>query len=184
MVHYNYYKLLGVPVNAAPSEIKNAYRKKAKTCHPDVADSSRAKEVFQLLNKAYSTLMDENARRRYNLQLTYQIILSQKTQARKKGREDLKRRMAYVRWRKAQQKDVSPQFKLIVYSLGIVSGTTLGIGTITGLFMNTIPYYGVIILFPAMVMTLQGWSGFREHRTNALAPFYKKLKKLFHQKVE
>ncbi len=51
----NYHKVLGVQPNASIAEIKRAYRKKAKTLHPDVSDQDDTK--FHLLSFAYEQLL-------------------------------------------------------------------------------------------------------------------------------
>ena len=53
------YKVLGVSQDASPEEIKKAYRKKAKECHPDLhPDDPNAKQKMQEVNEAYDILMN------------------------------------------------------------------------------------------------------------------------------
>ncbi|MCL2186281.1 MAG: DnaJ domain-containing protein [Treponema sp.] len=61
----NPYKLLGVQPGASASEIKKAYRKKAKKLHPDIAGSENS-EAMQKLIKAYEELSDLNKRFEYD----------------------------------------------------------------------------------------------------------------------
>ena len=53
------YKVLGVPQGASQDEIKKAYRKKAKECHPDLhPDDPDARRKMQEVNEAYDMLMN------------------------------------------------------------------------------------------------------------------------------
>ena len=53
------YKILGVPQGASQDEIKKAYRKKAKECHPDLhPDDPDARTKMQQVNEAYDMLMN------------------------------------------------------------------------------------------------------------------------------
>lgn len=62
----NYYDILGVGNNASKDEIKAAFRKKARECHPDVNKAPDAEEQFKELGKAYETLMDDDKRALYD----------------------------------------------------------------------------------------------------------------------
>lgn len=69
----DYYDFLGVSKNATKKEIKLAYKRKAKSCHPDKINRFDANELFNYLHKAYCTLMDDESRRLYNAELMLDI---------------------------------------------------------------------------------------------------------------
>lgn len=61
------YAVLGVPKTASAGEIKSAYRKAAKTWHPDRnPDDARAKERFSELSRAYEIIGDADKRAKFD----------------------------------------------------------------------------------------------------------------------
>ncbi|KAJ9132714.1 hypothetical protein P3X46_033552 [Hevea brasiliensis] len=66
------YEVLGIPVSASCHEIKAAYRKLARTCHPDVVSVNQkdmSANEFMKIHAAYSTLSDPNKRANYDRDL-------------------------------------------------------------------------------------------------------------------
>lgn len=64
----DYYETLGVPRGASAAEIKKAYRRLARECHPDVNhhDKEQAEEKIKEINEAYAVLSDPEKRSVYD----------------------------------------------------------------------------------------------------------------------
>ena len=62
----NLYDMLGVSKGASDDEIKKAYRKLARTLHPDVNPDKKAQEKFKAVTAAYELLSNKDKRRRYD----------------------------------------------------------------------------------------------------------------------
>jgi molecular chaperone DnaJ len=63
----DYYKTLGVDKKATPEEIKKAYRKLARTYHPDRnPDDKQAEERFKEISQAHDVLGDPDKRKQYD----------------------------------------------------------------------------------------------------------------------
>lgn len=99
------YKILGVRQNATASEIKRAYRAKAKLFHPDATHSHNS-EKFRLLVKAYKILSDKKQRSIFDVSF-YTRFHS--------GKKD-KNSFDYHEWLIART-DYESRAKLIVFDL-------------------------------------------------------------------
>ncbi|CAI9110937.1 OLC1v1011047C1 [Oldenlandia corymbosa var. corymbosa] len=65
----SFYEVLGIPMGATNNEIKSAYRKLVRVCHPDVAaidDKSSSADEFMKVHTAYCTLSDPEKRADYD----------------------------------------------------------------------------------------------------------------------
>merc|ERR1719347_2543999 len=63
---FAYYEILGIKRDAKQSEVKQAYFKLAKVYHPDVCPDDDAREIFDKITEAYTTLIDLTQRYFYD----------------------------------------------------------------------------------------------------------------------
>ena len=66
MAPRDFYESLGVGRNASADEIQSAYRKLARTYHPDINKDPGAEDRFKEVSEAYDVLSDPELRRRYD----------------------------------------------------------------------------------------------------------------------
>ena len=67
MAKRDYYEILGVKAGASEADLKSAFRRNAKDCHPDVAHGDKgAEQRFKDLNEAYEVLKDPQKRAAYD----------------------------------------------------------------------------------------------------------------------
>lgn len=63
----DYYELLGVDRGASDDQLKKAYRKLAKQCHPDANPGDKNAEIkFKEISEAYAVLSDSSKRKTYD----------------------------------------------------------------------------------------------------------------------
>lgn len=69
------YEVLGISMGASCHEIKSAYRKLARTCHPDMVAMNKKEDSaneFMKIHSAYSTLSDPQKRAQYDREIRRQ----------------------------------------------------------------------------------------------------------------
>lgn len=63
----DYYEVLGVERSVSDDDLKKAYRKQAKKCHPDInPDDKEAESRFKEISEAYGVLNDPQKRQQYD----------------------------------------------------------------------------------------------------------------------
>src|SRR5919108_2670210 len=63
----DYYEVLGVSPEAAPDDIKQAFRRLAREHHPDATGGdSTSEQRYKEISEAYAVLSDEGKRREYD----------------------------------------------------------------------------------------------------------------------
>lgn len=62
----DYYKILGIRVDADKVTVKKAYKRLALQYHPDINKSSNAERKFKRINEAYTVLSDDEKRSKYD----------------------------------------------------------------------------------------------------------------------
>lgn len=148
---YDYYKILGVERNATVSQIKLAYRKKAKLYHPDVNASASAHDFFTVLNTANDTLCNEKKRKRYDLKLEYeQFRTDNAAPVQQPHRDPAYRRNPDKEQARPrpEEKDFEPSrplFKLFLFSIMFIGMLCIIIPSLA-VYHNAINF-GVLLLF-------------------------------------
>lgn len=154
---YDFYKILGVERNATVSQIKLAYRKKAKLYHPDVNASASAHDFFTVLNTANDTLCDEKKRRRYDLKLDYEQFKTENNNpVQQPHRDPAYRRNADKEnyQTKPEEKDFEPSrplFKVFLFSIMFIGMLCIFIPSLA-VYHNAINYGVLLLFFPGFFM--------------------------------
>ena len=62
----DYYELLGLSRGASETDVKKAFRRKARELHPDVSSEPDAQERFREVAEAYEVLSNAQTRELYD----------------------------------------------------------------------------------------------------------------------
>ena len=66
-----HYDVLKINASATSTEIKDAYIRGCKECHPDISNSPEASEQFRQVREAYRVLSNPNTKMSYDYQIGY-----------------------------------------------------------------------------------------------------------------
>ena len=85
----DYYEILGVSPDAGMREVKNAYRRRAVECHPDLGGSHEKmlliNEAWEVLSDSYTRMHYDNARRNLYDYEAQRVAEEEKEQARNRA---------------------------------------------------------------------------------------------------
>ena len=62
----DFYEVLGITPDATTTEVREAFFRKAKSCHPDVDNSLKARQEFIKSKEAYQVLSNTLERHEYD----------------------------------------------------------------------------------------------------------------------
>lgn len=181
---YNYYKILGVNEDASIDEIKKAYREKAKKFHPDINDDPKAQDFFVVLNEAHATLIDENERRKYDLKFKFGYSPPKRSQSNKKSSTKPYSTFHYD-WESYRRASASyknsnkarPVIYTLFFAAGMFGGFLLCFIGIFGYANNLLPFAGLMLVIPGVVLVYDGWQGIVGSTKSLHHWIYNKIKK-------
>lgn len=117
----NYYDILGVSRTASAEEIKKAFRKLAKECHPDLFQDRSQEEIekitkkFQTISNAYDIIGDETKRQEYDREFAE---YERRQAERRAQREEARRQASQQSSQNSHQQDTSRQSRTSYSSSG------------------------------------------------------------------
>jgi curved DNA-binding protein CbpA len=121
----NYYEILGVSETALLSEIKAAYKEKAKLYHPDINNTATAEERFKQISEAYVVLKNNEKRQQYDARLSYERF--QRYKQREAAKSVFSSTTAkqhpyqYSSKRNVYQYDAAKEKQGLIYAVGVIA---------------------------------------------------------------
>ncbi len=163
---YNYYKILGIEVDASNESIKKAFRLLAFKYHPDRNESPKAKEFFQLLNEAYATLMDSEKRLAYDKILYPHKIRTEIHPSMNRTRKvQPTNPKNYYQYQKQDEKTyLPPKFaRYFLFSTGLILGLFMLSFPIIYMYMYSVSstLFFIVLGFVLTVDSLAGLTGYK-----------------------
>lgn len=130
-----YYRILDLDYGCSSEEIKKAYRKKARECHPDINHAPDAKDMFISITEAYEFLITNFER------------LASSEQAYKQAMEDWRK---YRQFRSRQKAKVYAQASYVRFKNTNFYKTTR-------IFDGTTIIFSLIVSVLVLVITVAGY---------------------------
>ncbi|MCW5898115.1 MAG: J domain-containing protein [Flavobacteriales bacterium] len=130
MLRFDHYKVLGVPRDASPKHIKQAYRRRVKDCHPDRNASPHAAVIFHAVHEAYEVLCDKELRARYDERLRFYRPAS-------RTEEPIGRYMRPQVRTGTEEEEVPPtRFQRSVFIGLHITGLLFGVSSVAGILVS------------------------------------------------
>lgn len=152
----SYYEILGVSPDATDEEIRKAYRRRAKQFHPDINKAPDASAKFQLIKRAYETLINKNHRILYNNQKknpqsSYESYMAWKKKKHEEAeREEYRKHQEFMRERERFRKSswYVPMKVVILFGALLGYGFSCGIIFVCGFIIYRSHIAFVFLLLP------------------------------------
>ena len=169
---YDLYKILEVSRDASVEEIKAAYRKKAKLFHPDVSESTKASELFAIINEAYEVLTDPQKRYLHDVKLNFADAKKSEAEQKKfyygssikndtysNTNSDPSFKTAYKVKTDEDYFKESPFLYNLLFVSGIVIGFLILIVSVVGAYNKDFPRPFALIGIAGFILIREGWKG-------------------------
>ncbi|MFC2137818.1 J domain-containing protein [Bacteroidota bacterium] len=125
---FDYYQILGVKENCSLSELKMAFRQKAKIFHPDVNNDYNAQDNFIKLNEAYLYLKSLKETPNIGVESELNNVWKKNERERAKAKAYFYARMRYEEYKKSKvykaSRILNPIFLIIALPFGIFMFTS------------------------------------------------------------
>ena len=151
----SYHQILGVNENCSLSELKIAFRQKAKIFHPDVNENAHAQEDFIKINEAYLYLKSLKETPKVEQVNETSDLWKQNERARAKAKAYYYAKMRYEEYKKTQIYKASRIFNPIFLILALPFGVFMFISPIIFITYNFIK--GIPII-PENYVALAGFT--------------------------
>lgn len=181
-MEYNYYKILGLDTTAGTVEIKRTYRKLAFKYHPDKNSDSKAKEFFQLLTEAYTTLSDSEKRISYDKKNNFNQTFEESVKVyprTRKSRRSKSENTVYNFYSEDQKVTLPPKFaRVILFSTGLIFGLFMMVFPV----LQSIEYSlspTLILVFMGFILTVDSIAGLTGYRTMIFFELFRAIKSWF-----
>jgi hypothetical protein len=152
-IRYDHYRVLGIARDATPQQVKQAYRDRVKTCHPDRNASPQANTLFHAVHDAYETLRDAERRRIYDERLSgYRPVQEHRVRPPEP---------ATPRYTRAPQRPVNRFAFFGLHLTGLCFGVALVGGILLGVTFKHWPLYTILFIAPGVVVIPDSIAGLR-----------------------
>lgn len=163
-LRYDHYRVLGVPRSASAKEIKQAYRERVKSCHPDKNASPQAASLFRLVHAAYSELSDPDRRQLYDERLLFYRYTGQPDTAHGNAGFANSRRGPFPKTKPREEGPARPVQRFVFVGLH-VTGLCFGIALIAGILIGIVffawPVATLLFCLPGLAMIPDSLAGIR-----------------------